>query len=69
MKCPACGCHIELSQERYQARMRALGLCVTCAEPNDSDHYQCRDCRLRRAARERRRYLRRTRADIPEQRA
>ena len=67
MKCPNCSAKIELPQERYQARMRAKGLCITCGQPADHDHYFCRKCRIKRALYERQRYLRKTRADVREQ--
>lgn len=69
MTCPHCGERIESSQDRYIDRMRAKGCCVTCGKPHKTDHYQCFGCRLKRAAREKQRWLKRTRADIPEQRA
>lgn len=72
MTCPHCGGVIETPQARHQQRLRAQGRCVTCGRPKsaaDGDRYQCRACRLTRAAKARARYLRRTRADVREQRA
>lgn len=45
MTCPSCGVAIETTQERWQARQRALGRCIACGAVADGGHQRCRVCR------------------------
>jgi uncharacterized C2H2 Zn-finger protein len=58
MKCPNCNCEIETSQNRWQHRNRARGLCISCGKPADKregkEYAKCLQCRRREALRRRR---------------
>jgi CMP-N-acetylneuraminic acid synthetase len=61
VKCPGCGLRLESRECTRKHRLRAQGRCTRCASKKlaaDERHWECRPCRLRRAAARRRQYRR-----------
>jgi DNA-directed RNA polymerase subunit RPC12/RpoP len=59
--CQACGADVESSQARAYRRRRGRGICARCPaklteREQEKGHVHCRSCRIKQAARSRRRY-------------